>query len=222
MKRALGAAVWIGLGLRLHHHFHGPPFDYAGLAAACFASWIGLPGPGETLLIAAAIFAAKHKLDISEVLLIAWASATAGGTAGWLIGMRAGRVVVTAKGPLHSARLRAAERGDEVFARVPVIAVLLTPSWVAGIHRVRPRIFLPLNAGSAVLWACGFGFGAYFAGPVVLDVAADVGWVTVAGLVGLVLAGVVLELRRRRRGHPPGAPPALPSPDTEVERAGER
>ena len=222
MKRVLGAAVWIGLGLRLHHHFHGPPFDYVGLAAACAASWIGVPGPGETLLIAAGIFAAKHRLDIGEVLLIAAVSATVGGTAGWQIGMRAGRVVLSAKGPLQRARCRAVERGDEVFARVPVLAVLLTPSWVAGIHRVRPRIFLALNTGSAILWACGFGLGAYFAGPPVLDVASDIGWVSVAGVLALVLVGLLLELRRRRRGRPPGAPPALPSPDTEVERAGDR
>jgi membrane protein DedA with SNARE-associated domain len=222
MKRALGAAVAMWLGLRLHHHFHGPPFDYAGLAAACAASWIGVPGPGETLLIAAGIFAAKHRLDIGEVLLIAAVSATAGGTAGWQIGMRAGRVVLTAKGPLQRARCRAVERGDQVFARVPVLAVLLTPSWVAGIHRVRPRIFLALNTGSAILWACGFGLGAYFAGPPVLEVASDIGWASVAGLIALVLAGVLLELRRRRRHATRPAGAGSTDADPEVEPARER
>src|SRR5207248_5608324 len=38
-----------------HHRFSGSPVGYAGLAAASVASWIGLPGPGEPLLIAAGI-----------------------------------------------------------------------------------------------------------------------------------------------------------------------
>jgi membrane protein DedA with SNARE-associated domain len=199
MKLAVNAAIAVALGLRFHHHFHGPPFDYFTLAAAAAASWVGVPGPGEPVLIAAGVFAARHRLDIAEVLLIAWAGATAGGVAGWLIGRRAGRAVMTAPGPFRPARMRAVERGDEIFTRVPVVAVLLTPSWIAGIHRVRPQLFLPVNAASAALWACGIGLGAFFAGPTVVDVVSDIGWVSVAGIVLLVLTGIVLEVRRRRR-----------------------
>src|SRR2546421_13103109 len=36
--------------LAFHHHFHGAPFDYLGLAAAAAASWLGVPGPGEPVL----------------------------------------------------------------------------------------------------------------------------------------------------------------------------
>ena len=63
----------MGLSLRLHHHFHGPPIDYGALAAAAAASWIGVPGPGEPVLIAAGVFAAQHRLDIVSVLVVAWA-----------------------------------------------------------------------------------------------------------------------------------------------------
>jgi membrane protein DedA with SNARE-associated domain len=199
MKPALNAAIAVALGFRLHHHFHGPPIDYAGLAAAAAASWIGVPGPGEPILIAGGVFAAKHRLDIAEVLLFAWVGAAAGGVAGWLIGMRAGRAVMRAPGPLRGARLKAIERGDEIFTRVPVVAVLLTPSWIAGIHRVRARLFVPVNAASAALWAGGIGLGAFFAGPTVVDVVDDIGWVTAVAFVLLVLSGVFLEVRRRRR-----------------------
>jgi membrane protein DedA with SNARE-associated domain len=187
------------LGIALHHHFHGPPIDYFGLALASAASWLGLPGPGEPLLIAGGVFAAKHKLDIGEVLLVAWASATAGGIAGWLIGMKAGRGVLTTRGPFQRARLKALERGDEIFGRWPVTAILLTPSWIAGIHRVKPTLYLITNGLSAAAWALGIGLGAYFAGPSVLDVVNDLGWVTGVGLVLLVLVGVWFEVARRRR-----------------------
>ena len=196
---ALKALLTFGMALRFHHHFHGPPFDYLGLALGSAASWLGIPGPGEPLLIAAGLLAAKHKLDIFTVVLVAFVSATAGGAAGWLIGLKAGRAVLTTRGPLHSARRGALARGDEVFARHPVIAILLTPSWIAGIHKVGATVYLTVNAVSAVVWAVGIGLGAYYIGPSVIDFVADLGWVTGGGLVVLILAGVVAEIVRRRR-----------------------
>jgi membrane protein DedA with SNARE-associated domain len=196
---ALRATVLMGLSLRLHHHFHGPPIDYGALAAASAASWIGVPGPGEPVLIAAGVFAAQHRLDIVSVLLVAWAGATAGGIGGWLLGMKAGRTLLTAPGPLHRLRLRGVARGDQVFARFPVMAVLLAPSWVAGIHRVRARLFLPLNAIGAAIWACGIGLGAFYVGPTVIEVADDVGWGIGIALVLLVAGTIAAEVTRRRR-----------------------
>ena len=192
------------LALRLHlhlHQFHGPAIDYLGLSLAAAASWVGVPGPGEPVLIAAAVFAARHSLDIGSVVFVAWAAATAGGVAGWLVGRNAGRAVVTAPGPLRKARAKAVEHGDEVFRRHPAVAIVLTPSWVAGIHRVRPAVFLPVNALGAALWAVGIGLAAYWVGPTVVDAVDDLGLVAGGLLVALVVAGVGGEVwRRRRRG----------------------
>ncbi len=175
--------------------------EYAALAAGAFASWLGLPGPGEPLLIAAGILAAKHKLGLAPVLVVAFVAASTGGIGGWLIGMRAGRRVVERPGPLHAVRLRVLDRGEQVYARWPAAAVLLTFSWIAGIHQVPARTYLVWNAVGAAMWAVGIGLGAYFAGPPVVDVVSDVGWLTLAGLGMLIAAGIALELgwRRRRR-----------------------
>jgi membrane protein DedA with SNARE-associated domain len=193
------ALLVVGVHLRLHHQFHGPAIDYAAVIVASFASWVGVPGPGEPVLIAAAVIAARHNIDITGVIVVAWLAATAGGIAGWAVGRSAGRAVVTAPGPLHSFRRRAVERGDEVFQRVPIVAILLTPSWVAGINRARPRLYLPVNAFSALLWAAGIGYGAYLIGPAVVDVVDDVGLVMTVGIVALVVLAVLLGLRQRRR-----------------------
>jgi membrane protein DedA with SNARE-associated domain len=188
--------------LHVLRHVPAPQIDYAALAIAAFASWAGLPGPGEPLLIAAGLIAAKHKLDITPVLVWAWVGANFGGIAGWLLGRVAGRGVMTAPGPLRAIRLRAVERGEEIFQRLTVVAILLTPAWVAGIHRVGPGIYLTVNAISAVAWAVGIGLGAYYAGPPVIDVIGDIGWISLIGLVVLVIVGIGLELaRRHRRSH---------------------
>jgi membrane protein DedA with SNARE-associated domain len=98
-------------------------------------------------------------------------------------------------------RLRALNRGEEVFRRYALVAILLAPTWVAGIHHVRPRLFLPLNALAAAIWASGIGLGAYFIGPAVVDFVDDLGLVTALVLAAVILAAVGSEVvRRHRRG----------------------
>ena len=188
--------------LALLHHVPPPSIDYLALALGAFASWAGLPGPGEPLLIASAIVAAQHKLDLAPVLIWAFIGAVTGGIVGWLVGRVAGRGVMTAPGPLHRLRLGAVERGDDVFRRLTVIAILLAPSWVAGINRAGTGVYLITNALSAVAWTVGIGLGAYFAGPPVIEVLSDVGTVTAIGLVVLVAIAIGLEIRRRLRRQP--------------------
>jgi membrane protein DedA with SNARE-associated domain len=189
-----------------HHPLKGPPFDYGALALGAAASWIGLPGPGEPLLIAAGILAADHKLDIVSVLLVAFAAAWAGGMAGWLIGLRLGRGLLSARGPLRSFRLRLLDSGDRIFERYVAIAVFLAPSIAAGIHRVRAPVYLFWNTLWAMVWTVGIGLGAYYAGPPIVDLVSDLGWISLGGLVILVAAVIGLMLRRRAaRLAPPNA-----------------
>ncbi|MFZ0040347.1 MAG: hypothetical protein WAK93_03505 [Solirubrobacteraceae bacterium] len=187
------------LHISAQHRFHGPPFDYWALGVAAAASWVGVPGPGEPVLIAAGVLAARHELSLGPVLLVAWVAATIGGIVGWAIGMKAGRAVLTAPGPVRPWRIKAAVRGEQLFGRYPVVAVLLTPSWIAGINRVRSRIYQPTNALSAAAWAVGFGLGGFLLGPAVIDFGEDLGTVTTGIAVTIVVVLVVVELVRRRR-----------------------
>lgn len=183
-----------------HHYLHGPPVDFLGVALAAAASWIGVPGPGEPVLILGGIWAAKGRLDLAELLVIAWIAATAGGVAGWLLGRHGGRALWTAPGPLHRMRLRSLERGERFFERYGILAIYLAPSWVAGIHGVPPARFLPANALSAVAWTLLVGLGAYALGPSIEDVISDIGLAGTALLVLLVALFAIGErLRRRRR-----------------------
>ncbi len=202
LSSAVKVLVTFGVAMRLRHQFGGPPVDYAGVAIASAASWIGLPGPGEPVLITASLFAAKHKLDITGVILYAFAGATAGGVAGWWIGLKAGRGVLAGPGPLRGMRLRALARGDDVFNRYAVIAILLTPSWIAGISRVNTTVYQVTNVVSAAVWAVGIGLTAYVAGPPVVDLVSDAGYIPLIGigaLVGVVGLGELWRRRRHRR-----------------------
>jgi membrane protein DedA with SNARE-associated domain len=116
-----------------------------------------------------------------------------------VVGLRAGRSVLTAPGPLYGVRLALTASGERFYARYGVIAVLFTPSWVAGILKMRAALYVPVNAISAAVWAVAIGLGAYSVGPSIADLAADEGlvaWIVVAALVG---AFAILLLHHRFR-----------------------
>ncbi|HET9720566.1 MAG TPA: hypothetical protein VFP55_10845 [Solirubrobacteraceae bacterium] len=211
MIRRLAGPVLVLAFLHVHR-FHGPSLDYEGLGLAAFASWVGLPGPGEPLLIAAGILSASGKLDLTESLVVAFGSAVAGGIVGWAIGLKAGRVLLERPGPFHRARRRALLRGDEVFERYPAFAILMTTSWMAGINRASTRPYMVWNAVGALIWTLGIGLGAYFAGPPIVDVVGDSGVIAVVGVAGVVVMGLWFEFGWRRRRGGSGARPEAAGP----------
>jgi membrane-associated protein len=191
---------WTGWLAVLHHHLHGPSLGYLGIGVAALVSWLGVPGPGEPVLIAGGILAAKGRLDLAEVLVVAWLGAMVGGVAGWALGRHAGHPLATAPGPLHHQRVAALERGERFFRRFGLLAVYFAPSWVAGATRLSAARFIPANALAAVVWVALVGVGAYAVGPSIADIVGDVGVVGLLVLGGLVLAVAAHLLLRRRRG----------------------
>jgi membrane protein DedA with SNARE-associated domain len=187
---------WPHLGRHLHHRFAGPHADYVGLLLAAAVSWVGVTGPGEAALIAAGLGAAHGRVDIVGMLGVAWIGAMCGGTAGWMIGVKGGRALITKPGPLHKTRLRLVRHGDRVYERRGWLAVYLAPSWMAGVSGMPARRFVPANAVASLLWTLTIGLGAYLAGPAVADAIGDVG---VAGLVALVAFAVISAYVNHRR-----------------------
>jgi membrane protein DedA with SNARE-associated domain len=186
--------------MHFHHHLHGPSFGYIGIGIAAAASWAGVPGPGEPALIAGAVFAARGRLDLLELLVVAWLGAMVGGLAGWAVGRRAGHSLIARPGPLHRQRLRAMTRGERFFERYGVVAVYFAPSWVAGSIGFPARRFILANAAAAAIWTALVGGAAYLVGPGVGDLVGDAGLVGLIALCGLAVVGAArFVLRRRRR-----------------------
>jgi membrane protein DedA with SNARE-associated domain len=189
------------LAIELHHRFHGPHFDYVGVGLAAIASWIGVSGVGEAALIAGGIAAAHGKIDISSILFVAWVGAMAGGVAGWLVGIKGGRALMTREGPLYRLRMRLLRRGDRLYERRRMLAVYLTPSPMAGIAGMRFSRFIVANAVAALAWVLLVGLGAYFAGPSVAEWLGDLS----AFVLVLIVAAAAVSLLARwrwRRAHP--------------------
>lgn len=164
-------------------------------------SGFGINGFGEVALLGAGVYVANHNLPIEPVLLVAWLAAMLGGVVGWAIGWQAGRRLLTAPGPLLHFRTKVLKHSEDVYYLHPGLAIVLTPSWAAGIEQVRWRLYFPLNALSALVWALPLGLGAYFLGShITTEFSNEIGWV-VAAIVILFVLYVVLQRFLRAPSH---------------------
>jgi membrane protein DedA with SNARE-associated domain len=199
--RVVGPLRLILTALVLLHH-HGASVDYIGLFVASVASWSLFPGPGEAALIAAGISAAHHHLSLASAVAVAWSGAMTGATGAWILGMKGGRGLLTAPGPLYHLRLGVIARGDRFYERYGLVAVFFTPSWLAGIHHMRWSRSLPAYAIAALIWALSIGVGAYLLGPAITDIVADAGLAAglLAGALFVLAVGLVLRRRSHRAG----------------------
>jgi membrane protein DedA with SNARE-associated domain len=176
------------------------PTGYTAIALAAFLSWAGLPGPGEAALITGAAFATRNRLDIVQVELFAFAGAVIGGMIGWGFGWRFGAELAGRPGPLYRLRMRGLRAGERFFMRFGPLAVFLTPSWVAGIHRVPPVRYTIYNAISCAIWCAVYGLTTYFLGSHVADFFGDLGtYATAAIFLGAAVAGALAVRRQRSR-----------------------
>jgi membrane protein DedA with SNARE-associated domain len=173
---------------------------------------MGVPSPGETALVLAAILASQGKLHIWLVILIGVASAIVGDNLGYLLGRRFGRDVLAAPGPLQRHRQRAIAAGDRFFERHGPKAVFIgrwialvrfATAWLAGINAMRFREFFFWNALGGATWGITYGLVGYFGGHAAASVLSSAGIVgAVALVVAAVIAYVVVKLRQRRAADP--------------------
>lgn len=169
---------------------------------------MGVPSPGETALVLAAVLASQGKLDIALVILIGICSAIIGDNLGYLLGRRFGRRLLEAPGPFHRRRREVIGVGDRFFDRHGPKAVFLArwialvrfaAAWLAGINRMRFRDFFFWNALGGISWGLTYGLVGYFAGSAAAKAISTFGvWAAVA-LAVIFAAFVVWSLRRRTR-----------------------
>jgi membrane-associated protein len=168
---------------------------------------MGIPSPGETALVAAAVLASQGKLQIWLVLVIGISSAIVGDNIGYLLGRRFGRELLEAPGPLRSHRKRALDVGDGFFKRHGaktvfigrwIVAIRVATAWLAGINDMRFRTFFPWNAGGGITWGLTYGLAGYYGGKAATGILSWVG-LAVGGLIVLVLVVRHFQVRRRER-----------------------
>jgi membrane protein DedA with SNARE-associated domain len=180
---------------------------YAAVAIFVGVEASGVPVPGETALIGAAVLASQGELSIEIVIAIAAAAAIVGDNIGYLMGARFGRRLMERPGRTQARRLEALGRGEQLFDRHGPKAVFLGrwiallriwAAWLAGMAGMRWRSFLLWNALGGIGWALFFGLLGYYGGEAVAELVARAG-IGVAIAAGAAAVAVWVTLRQRRR-----------------------
>jgi membrane protein DedA with SNARE-associated domain len=162
---------------------------------------MGVPMPGETALVTAALYSATtHQVSILSVVSAAAVAAIIGDNLGYLIGRSIGLRLLVRYGQyigLYERRLKVGQylflrHGGKIVFFGRFVAILRTlAALLAGANLMRWPHFLLMNALGGVCWAAVFGFGAYLLGEQIKRVAGPVGLLLFAVAVVLVIAGFV-------------------------------
>lgn len=169
----------------------------------------GLPLPGETVLIAAAFYAARgHGLSLGPLLASAASGAVLGGMLGYGIGWRFGAAALNRLGPRIGytedrqflAHYLLDRYGAALIAAGRFFALLRpVENILAGATGMRFRRFMLGNVLGGVSWTTVYCVGVFLAGKRLTDVAGRAA--TLAGLAALValVAGFWLLRRQEAR-----------------------
>jgi membrane protein DedA with SNARE-associated domain len=193
--------------------FAGTLNDYGYLAVGLFVTIedFGVPVPGETILIAASLYAGAGRLNVVVVGLVGFFGAVIGDNIGFAIGHFGGRALALRWGKyvfLTSERLDKAQAFfDRHGGKIIVVARFIeglrqANGIVAGITGMHWRKFVFFNAIGAALWVGVWVSVGYLAGNHIGTIYAQITRYSLYVLIALgvaVVAFVAWQLRRRAR-----------------------
>ena len=182
---------------------------------------IGVPVPGETMLVTAAIYAGTTgRLSIFWVIVASSAGAILGDNIGYAIGRTGGYRLVKRYGRyirLEEDRLRLGQylfdkHGSKVVFFGRFVSVLrIFAAFLAGVNRMHWRTFLIFNAAGGIIWSTLYGIAAFLLGKQLLQLSGrvDLG----LAIVGVaVIIAVIVFLRRNEARLQAEADRARPGP----------
>jgi len=201
-------------------------YGYLALGGLIFVEDFGVPSPGETILIAASVYAGAGRLNIVAVGVLAVLAAVAGDNIGYVIGRFGGHALVLRFGKyvfLTRERLDKAEKffrryGGEIVVVARFIEGLRQLNGIiAGIAEMPWPRFLAFNTLGAALWVGVWSTVGYLAGDhigAIYSTAARYSLYLLIALAVLFAAWVVRAVWRRRRASAREADPKDPAPET--------
>ncbi|MEU9919772.1 DedA family protein [Streptomyces griseoluteus] len=184
---------------------------------------LGIPLPGEIVLVSAALMSSQHTgIDPFVLGACATAGAVIGDSIGYAIGRKGGRPLLTWLGrkfPRHfgEAHVATAERSFEkwgmwavFFGRfIALLRIFAGP--LAGVLRMPYWKFLIANVLGGVVWAGGTTAVVYYVGMVAEDWLKRFSWVALAAAIVVGLGSfVVMKRRSQRKESTDQAPEAEP------------
>ena len=204
------------------HHLQGylGTYGYLGIFVIVGLESAGIPMPGETVLVAAAILAGQGKLNIFGVIAAAAAGAIIGDNCGYWVGREFGFRLVYRFGRYVRLDERRLKLGQYLFLRHGgkivffgrFVAILRAfAAFLAGVNHFNWERFFLFNAAGGIVWATIYGTGAFWLGRAIETYARPVGVaLLVAAAIGIIVGAVFV--RRHEQALEDEAERALPGP----------
>jgi membrane protein DedA with SNARE-associated domain len=185
-------------------------YGYLAVGGVLLLENIGLPVPGETMLIAAALYAATGQLNIVLVGIIAVLASTAGSAIGYAIGVYGGRPLAERYGKYVLLTVERLDKTEDFFRRRGWLVVLLgryvegvrqAAGIIAGISEMSFPQFLAFTLIGAALWVATWTAVGELAGDHVTTISHYATYVAegLAVLAVLFIIRAVVRSRRKRR-----------------------
>jgi membrane protein DedA with SNARE-associated domain len=169
----------------------------------------GIPLPGETMLITAALYAGStHRLQIVLVIAFAAAGAIIGDNLGFAVGhwggyrllRRYGRYIRLDEGRLKLGQYLFRKHGGKVVFFGRFVSILRTyAAFLAGTNRMPWRRFFAFNAAGGIVWSILYGTGAYLLGTQIHNLSRTATIVFGALAVIAIVAGILVLRRNEAR-----------------------
>ena len=168
----------------------------------------GVPLPGETALIAAAVLASQGHFSIEWVIVVGSLAAILGDNTGYWLGRKLGRGFLQRYDVVRRFSERVlppAERffrrhgGKSIFLARWLSGFRIAGAWIAGFAHMPWWRFFLWNALGGIFWAATVSLVSYYAGQAAADAISKYGLIGAGIVVGIgvvVFAG--LHLWRRR------------------------
>jgi membrane protein DedA with SNARE-associated domain len=181
-------------------HEYVATYGYLAIFAIVGLESAGIPMPGETILVAAAILAGQGKLHLWGVIGAAAAGAILGDNCGYWVGREFGFPIAYRYGRYVNLDERRLKLGQYLFLRQGgkivffgrFVAVLRAfAAFLAGVNHFNWERFFLFNAAGGIVWATIFGSGGYWLGRAFEDYAKPV------GIAALVVAFVAFFVGAR-------------------------
>jgi membrane protein DedA with SNARE-associated domain len=189
----------------LHH------YGVWAIVLLVFLEDFGIPVPGETVLIAGAVFAGTGQPNVVAVGVAGFLAAVAGDNVGYAIGRFGGRALVDRWGKYVFLTPERLDKAENFFNRhggkIIVIARFIeglrqANGLIAGIIEMHWLKFVAFNALGAALWVGTWVSVGYFAGEhitAIYDAISTYSLYAAIAAAVVIVAWIGLRIRKRRR-----------------------
>lgn len=143
-------------------------YGYLALIVSIFLEGIGIPMPGQSLMIAASIISSEHVMNLSLVMIVSWLSCFFGNTCGYLIGYHF-EGWLDKKGYISGPKMQKLQNTIQKYGPVCLVVSRFIEGMkqfmplACGIAKMSRKEFLLGNALATTIWVAVFSLLTNFA-----------------------------------------------------------